>query len=108
MTESGNAIGGRAAIVGIGQTPFSRSLGRSEFDMAIEAIFAACDDAGLSPRAIDGVVRYDMETTDEENLLAALGNPAIRYQTSTSWGGGGSASTVVLAAQAIAAGMATT
>ena len=26
-----NAIGVEAAIVGIGQTPFSRSLGRSEF-----------------------------------------------------------------------------
>ena len=103
-----NAIGDKAAIVGIGQTPFSRSLGRSEFDMAIEAIFAACDDAGVSPRAIDGVVRYDMETTDEENLLAALGNPEIRYQTSTSWGGGGSVSVLVHAAVAIAAGMADT
>jgi len=103
-----NAIGDKAAIVGIGQTPFSRSLGRSEFDMAIEAIFAACDDAGISPRAIDGVVRYDMETTDEENLLAACGNPEIRYQTSTSWGGGGSVSVLVHAAVAITAGMADT
>jgi len=103
-----NAIGDKAAIVGIGQTPFSRSLGRSEFDMAIEAIFAACEDAGISPRAIDGVVRYDMETTDEENLLAVLGNPEIRYQTSTSWGGGGSVSVLVHAAVAITAGMADT
>ena len=103
-----NAIGDKAAIVGIGQTPFSRSLGRSEFDMAIEAIFAACDDAGISPRAIDGVVRYDMDTTDEENLLAALGNPEIRYQASTSWGGGGSVSVLVHAAVAITAGMADT
>jgi acetyl-CoA acetyltransferase len=103
-----NAIGDKAAIVGIGQTPFSRSLGRAEFDMAIEAIFAACDDAGISPRAIDGVVRYDMETTDEENLLAALGNPEIRYQASTSWGGGGSVSVLVHAAVAITAGMADT
>ena len=98
----------RAAIVGIGQTPFAKHLGRSEYDMAVEAILAACDDAGISPRAIDGVVRYDMETTDEENLLAALGNPCLRSFACTAWGGGGAASTVVLAAQAIAAGMATT
>lgn len=98
----------RAAIVGIGQTPFGRSLGRSEYDMAIEAILAACDDAGISPRAIDGVVRYDLETTDEENLLAALGNPLLRSFACTAWGGGGSASTIVLAAMAIAAGMANT
>ena len=98
----------RAAIVGIGQTPFAKHLGRSEYDMAVEAILAACDDAGISPRAIDGVVRYDMETTDEENLLAALGNPCLRSFACTAWGGGGAASTAVLAAQAIAAGMATT
>src|SRR5438046_9092465 len=76
--------------------------------MAVEASPAACDDAVISPRAIDGVVRYDMETTDEENLLAALGNPCLRSFACTAWGGGGAASTVVLAAQAIAAGMATT
>src|SRR5438093_674567 len=96
----------RAAIVGIGQTPFAKHLGRSEYDMAVEAILAACDDAGISPRAIDGVVRYDMETTDEENLLAALGNPCLRSFACTAWGGGGAASTVVLAAQAPAAGAA--
>jgi hypothetical protein len=49
-----------------------------------------------------------METTDEENLLAVLGNPEIRYQASTSWGGGGSVSVLVHAAVAIAAGMADT
>ena len=40
------------AIVGIGQTPYSKGLGRSEFDMAVEAILAACADAGISPREI--------------------------------------------------------
>ena len=101
-------VSDKAAIVGIGQTPFSKGLGRSEYDMAVEAIFGACDDAGISPREIDGLVRFDMENTDEENLLAVLGNPVIRYQTSTSWGGGGSASVLVHAAVAIAAGMADT
>jgi acetyl-CoA acetyltransferase len=105
---SGPGIRDRAAIVGIGQTPFSRALGRSEYDMALEAILAACEDAGISPRDIDGTVRYDMETTDEENLLAALGNPCLRWFASSAWGGGGSASVIVLAATAIAAGMART
>lgn len=50
-----------AAIVGIGQTPYSKGLGRSEYDMAGEAIFAACEDAGISPREIDGLVRFDMD-----------------------------------------------
>ena len=40
---SGPTIRDRAAIVGIGQTAFSRGLGRSEYDMALEAILAACE-----------------------------------------------------------------
>jgi acetyl-CoA acetyltransferase len=102
------SIRDRAAIVGIGQTPFARSLGRSEYDMALEAILAACADAGIAPSEIDGTVRYDMETTDEEQLLAALGKPELRWFASSAWGGGGSASVIVLAATAIAAGMART
>ena len=76
---SGVRIRDRAAIVGIGQTPFARSLGRTEYEMAIDAIWAACDDAGIAPSAIDGLVRYDIEQTDEEQLLAALGAPEIRF-----------------------------
>ncbi len=100
-----NRLRDQAAIVGIGQTPYSKSLGRSEFDMAVEAILAACADAGIAPREIDGVVRYDMDSTDEEQLLSVVG-PGLRYQASTSWGGGGSVSVLVHAAMAIAMGMA--
>jgi acetyl-CoA acetyltransferase len=96
------------AIVGIGQTPFAKSLGRSEYDMALEAILAACADAGIAPGAIDGLVRYDMETTDEEMLLAALGNPLLRGFASTAWGGGGAASVLVLADALVRAGVAHT
>ena len=100
-----NKLRDRAAIVGIGQTPFSKGLGRSEFDMAVEAILAACADAGISARDIDGVVRYDIENTDEEQLLSVVG-PDLRYQASTNWGGGGSVSVLVHAAMAVALGMA--
>jgi acetyl-CoA acetyltransferase len=98
----------RAAIAGIGQTPYGKALGRSEPDMAVEAIWSACEDAGISPRDIDGLVRFDMDTTQEEHLLTLLGNPELRWFAGTPYGGGGSASVLVLAATAIAAGMAET
>src|SRR5262245_63209871 len=96
-----NQLRDQAAIVGIGQTAYSKGLGRSEFDLAVEAILAACADAGIAPREIDGVVRYDMETTDEEQLLSVVG-PNLRYQVSTGWGGGGSVSVLVNAAAGVA------
>ncbi len=108
MRSNGNTIRDKAAIAGIGQTKFSKGLGMSEYEMAVEAIFAACEDAGISPREIDGLVRYDMEQTDEEQLLSVLGNPLLRFFAGTAWGGGGSASVLVVAASAIASGMAET
>ena len=102
------SIRDKAAVAGIGQTRFGKALGLSEYEMAVEAIWNACDDAGISPRQIDGLVRYDMEQIDEEQILAALGNPLLRFFAGTAWGGGGSASVLVVAASAIAAGMADT
>ena len=98
----------RAAIAGIGQTRFAKGLGLSEYEMAVTAIWNACEDAGISLREIDGIVRYDMEQIDEEQLLSVLGNPLLRFFAGTGWGGGGAASVIVVAATAIAAGMADT
>ncbi|HWP64816.1 MAG TPA: lipid-transfer protein [Candidatus Limnocylindria bacterium] len=106
MRERG--IRDRAAVAGIGHTAFGKALGRSEYDMAVEAIWKACADAGISPREIDGVVRYDMEQVDEEQLLAVLGNPDVRFFAGTPFGGGGAAAVLVVAATAIAAGQAET
>ncbi len=99
------SIRDQAAVVGIGQTPFSKGLGRTELDMAVEAIHAACADAGLSPHDIDGVARFDMESTDEEKLLSIL-SPELGYHVCTPFGGGGAVSVLVHAASAIAMGLA--
>lgn len=96
----------RAAIAGIGQSAFGRSLALSEYEMAMDAISNACEDAGITARAIDAVVRYDIEQIDEEQLFAALGNPHLRFFAGTPFGGGGSASVLVIAAAAVAAGLA--
>jgi acetyl-CoA acetyltransferase len=39
----------QAAVVGIGATEFSKNSGRSELQLACEAVSAAIDDAGLEP-----------------------------------------------------------
>ncbi|NDF94296.1 MAG: lipid-transfer protein, partial [Proteobacteria bacterium] len=48
----GNQLGGRAAIVGIGATEFSKDSGRSEMSLACESVAAAIADAGLEPSDI--------------------------------------------------------
>ena len=44
------SVRNRSAIVGVGETEFSRNAGRSNLRLALEAITAALDDAGLAPR----------------------------------------------------------
>ena len=41
VKRTGNDLGGRAAIVGIGATEFSKDSGRSEMSLACEAVVAA-------------------------------------------------------------------
>ena len=63
----------RCAIVGIGATDFSRNSGRSDLTLATQAALAAIEDAGLTPKDIDGIVRCDMDTVRHNDLADSLG-----------------------------------
>jgi 17-hydroxy-3-oxo-4-pregnene-20-carboxyl-CoA lyase len=96
----------RAAVAGIGQTRYAKAMGRSEIDLALEAIRACCADAGLPTSAIDGFVSYHIEQVAEVDLMTALGLPELRFMARTPSGGGGAASILGLAALAVASGTA--
>lgn len=96
----------QTAIVGIGQTEFSKNSGRSELQLALEASKAALDDAGLIPADIDGAVTFTIDTNDENDLIRCLGVPELRWTARTPGGGAGASATVQLAAAAVASGAA--
>ncbi len=96
----------RTAIAGIGATEFSKNSGRSELQMASEAIMDAVEDAGLKMEQIDGLVKFAMDFTDETHLVSALGIKDLAYYAECGWGGGACCATVVHAAAAVATGMA--
>jgi len=95
-----------AAIVGIGQTEFSKDSGRTELQLAAEASLSAITDAGLSCADIDGMVTFAADGNDELALMRNLGIPKIRWTARTRGGGGGSAATLQLASAAVTAGAA--
>ncbi|MDT5198716.1 MAG: 17-hydroxy-3-oxo-4-pregnene-20-carboxyl-CoA lyase [Mycobacterium sp.] len=95
-----------AAIVGVGQTEFSKNSGRSELQLAAEAVKAAIDDAGLTPADIDGLVTFTQDENDELDLMRSVGIPLTRWVSRTPFGGSGSAATVQQAAAAVISGMA--
>jgi acetyl-CoA acetyltransferase len=95
-----------AAVAGIGQTPYAKNMGRTELDLACEAVRNACGDAGLPVAAIDGIVSYHIEQVAELDLMTALGIPELRLMARTPSGGGGAASMLGLAALAVEQGTA--
>jgi acetyl-CoA acetyltransferase len=100
-------IRNRTAIAGIGQTEFSKDSGRSTLRMALEAILAALDDAGLEPKDIDGVVKMGAnDDIFEIDLMRSLGLPNLRFFAEIPHGGGAACGTIGCAAAAIAAGVA--
>ena len=91
------ALSRETAIVGIGQTEFSKHSGRSELQLAGEAVAAAIADAGLTPADIDGAVTFAMDVNDELAVMRCAGIPSLRFTARTRGGGGGACATVQLA-----------
>lgn len=99
-------LGGRAAVVGIGATEFSKDSGRSELRLAVEAVRAAIDDAGLSPADVDGMVTFTMDTNPEITVAQAAGIGELSFFSRVHYGGGAACATVQQAALAVAVGVA--
>jgi acetyl-CoA acetyltransferase len=96
----------RAALVGIGQTEFSKASGRSELQLACEAVKAALDDAGLQPREVDGLVTFTMDSSEEIEVARNLGIPMLTMFSRVHFGGGAACAVVMQAAMAVATGAA--
>lgn len=98
----------RCAIVGIGETDYSRNSGRSDLTLATQAALAAMEDAGVSPLEIDGIVRCDMDTVHSNDLIEAIGLPNVTYWSDVGQGGVAPAGMVGQAVGAILSGQAST
>lgn len=100
---------GRVAVVGVGESEYFK-FGRSphpEFKLVLQAVLAACRDAGVDPSDIDGFASFGEDRNDAVRLATALGVNRMR-STTMQWGGGGGgcAAAVANGAAAINAGMA--
>ncbi|MFN2641409.1 MAG: lipid-transfer protein, partial [Actinomycetota bacterium] len=100
------AVRDRAAITGIGHTEFSKNIGRPERVIALEAIKAALEDAGIAPSEVDGLVKFSLENTFEVEIARNMGIPNIRFFGDVAYGGGAGCAAIGHAAMAIATGAA--
>lgn len=98
-------INDRAVIEGIGQTTFSRHSGRTADALIVEAIRAACADAGIHPSEIDGIIPcvYSMPP---EAIASVLGIRNLRFTAEVHTGGAAPVSSLRLADLAVRSGSA--
>lgn len=86
-----SSMKGRVAIAGIGATPNYRrgTSPYAEKKLLLQAIVAACEDAGISPRDVDGFATYADDHNNGTFLTQALGTRELRWSTMVEGGGGG-------------------
>jgi acetyl-CoA acetyltransferase len=99
-------LSGRAQIIGIGNTQFTKQSGRSEIHLSVEAIRTALDDAGISAGDVDGLTTFTFDTSPESEISRNLGFGLLRFFARTPFGGGGGCATIMHAALAVEAGAA--
>ncbi|HAM03232.1 MAG TPA: hypothetical protein DCQ30_13555 [Acidimicrobiaceae bacterium] len=102
--------GRQACIVGVGETPYAKWGGitdSSEYQLAVRAVLAALDDAGIAVDEVDGLASFADDRNEATFMAADLGIAELRY-TSMSWlpGGGGACAAVSNAATAVESGQA--
>ena len=102
------SIAGRAAIVGLGATEFSKNSGRTELRLAMEATLQALADAGIDPSEVDGFSSYSVDKVPEYEIARLLGAKNINFFSQVPHGGGAACAPVLHAAMAVATGIAKT
>jgi acetyl-CoA acetyltransferase len=98
------------AIVGIGQTAYGKALPGTAWELAMEAVLAACADAGVDVADVDGMCRFTapFETVTEAQLVRGLGIRELSWFTQAAHGGEALGAVVMHAAAAVSAGLAST
>jgi len=103
------SLRGKVIVAGVGETTYYKrgEAPEPEFKLALQAIIKACDNAGISPRIIDGFASFSNDRSDPSRLAAALGINDLRF-ANMQWGGGGGGGSAAIgnAAAAITTGMA--
>jgi acetyl-CoA acetyltransferase len=103
------SLRGRTAIVGVGETPYYKwgQSPVSEFKLTLDAILAACEDAGLAPQDLDGFASFSNDRNIPARLATALNVKELKHASMVWGGGGGGGSGAVMnAAAAVASGLA--
>jgi acetyl-CoA acetyltransferase len=106
LTKGEGLLRGKYAVVGLGETEYSRNSGRTTRQMGVEAVKKAIDDSGLDYNSTSwGTTCYQLADAPSSEIIFSDVGVRLDYQVDT-WGGGSSSETLIgLAIGAIEAGL---
>ena len=95
----------QACVSGIGETAYMRGSTKTAFELQIEASLTAIADAGLTPKAIDGVIPIGIVSGIAEDFVDNFGIPDLRFSALIPHGGASPVMALQCAASVIASGI---
>ena len=107
-TSTGRHLKDKYAIVGVGETEYTRGSGRTTRSMAAEAVKNALDDAGLKPEDVDGMMSYSFSDSTFAPTVAGDLGIRLNYYMDVFGGGSSTEALVGMAIGVIEAGMCNT
>ncbi len=82
------------AIIGVGETPYTRNSGRTTRHMGVDAVRNAMSDCGISPGDVDGMMSYQVSDSTMSPMIAADLGIRLNFYMDV-WGGGSSTEALI-------------
>ncbi len=95
----------KAILSGVGETAYSKQSGTGVLALHLDAALSAIEDAGLSPKDIDGVIVYGGMGVVAEDFITNFGLGDLRFSATTPLGGASPVAALQCAAAAVASGI---
>ena len=94
----------KSCVTGIGETAYVRGSTKTAFELQIESSLKAINDAGLSPKDIDGIIPIGIVSGTADDFIDNFGLPDLRFSAVVPHGGASPAMALQCAAAAVASG----
>ena len=94
------------AIIGAGETQYARGTDKSDLQLQLEGALKACEDAGIQPNEIDGIMANTTSGILAEAYIENFGIRDLRYTASVHMGGASCVAAIQSAALAVDHGLA--
>ena len=94
----------KSCVTGIGETAYMRGSTKTAFELQIESSLKAINDAGLTPKDIDGIIPIGIVSGTADDFIDNFGLPDLRFSAVVPHGGASPAMALQCAATAVASG----